>query len=134
MKTKLALLSAVALLFLSACTSSATPQATVTVTAQPDSGNSSSSSVNKTDEFIMYMGVAGVPDYMLTGEALDILIDQAKTTCGYIDDGDSKSDIIWIITLAAEQSNSSQEIVDAFLAASVAATFVYCPEYQGFWD
>ena len=67
-------------------------------------------------------------------EALDILIDQAKTTCGYIDDGDSKSDIIWIITLAAEQSNSSQEIVDAFLAASVAATFVYCPEYQGFWD
>ena len=134
MKTKLALLSAVALLFLSACSGSATPQETVTITAQPDSGSSSSSSSSKTEDFIMYMGVAGIPDYLLTGEALDILIDQAKTTCGYIDDGDSKEDILWMLTVAHESSGADQEILDAFLAASVAATFVYCPEYQGFWD
>ena len=137
MKTKLALLSAVALLFLSACSGSATPQETVTITAQPESNNSSSnsgSSSNKKADFIMYMGVAGVPDYMLQGEALAILIDQAQTTCGYIDDGDSKEDILWMLTLAHESSNTDQEVLDAFLAASVAATFVYCPEYQGFWD
>ena len=136
MKLKFAAIAAAALLTLSACAGNATPQETVTVTAQPDSGSSNSggSSSSKTEDFIMYMGVAGIPSYMLEGEALDILIDQAKTTCGYIDDGDSKEDILWIITLAADQSGSSQEIIDAFLAASVAATYVYCPEYQGFWE
>ena len=134
MKLKFAAIAAAALLTLSACAGNATPQETVTVTAQPDSGNSSSSSSSKTEDFIMYMGVAGIPDYMLQGEALSILIDQAKTVCGYIDDGDSKEDILWMLTLAHESSGTDQEVLDAFLAASVAATFVYCPEYQGFWD
>ena len=134
MKLKFAAIAAAALLTLSACAGNATPQETVTVTAQPDSGNSSSSSSSKTEDFIMYMGVVGIPDYMLQGEALSILIDQAKTVCSYIDDGDSKEDILWMLTLAHESSGTDQEVLDAFLAASVAATFVYCPEYQGFWD
>ena len=134
MKLKLAALTAAALLTLTACAGGATPQETVTITAQPESNNSSSSSTSKTEDFIMYMGVAGIPDYMLQGEALDILIDQAKTICGYIDDGDSKEDILWMLTLAHESSGTDQAVMDAFLAASVAATYVYCPEYQGFWE
>jgi hypothetical protein len=117
------------------------PTETVTVEASPSksptqesNSGGSSSSASVEDEFIMYMTVVDTPSWMLEGEALDILVTQAKTVCGYIGDGDSKSDIIWIITLAAEQSNSSQEIIDAFLAAAVAGTYTYCPQYEGFWD
>ena len=133
---KLLILGAVAVLTLTGCSVSA-PAPTVTVTAEPDSGSSSggsSSSSSKTEDFIMYMGVAGIPSYMLEGEALSILIDQAKTTCGYIDDGDSKDDIIWMLTLAHDASGTDQAVMDAFIAASVAATYVYCPEYAGFWE
>jgi hypothetical protein len=114
-------------------------QPTVTVTAEAETETKETSKPAQPpssveDDFIMYMTVVGTPSWMLEGEALDILVDQAQTVCGYIGDGDSKSDIIWIITLAAEQSNSSQEIIDAFLAAAVAGTYTYCPQYEGFWD
>jgi hypothetical protein len=117
------------------------PTETVTVEASPSksptqesNSGASSSSASVEDEFIMYMTVVDTPSWMLEGEALDILVNQAKTVCGYIGDGDSKEDILWIITLAAEQSDSSQEIIDAFLAAAVAGTYTYCPQYEGFWD
>lgn len=132
---KLLILGAVAVLTLTGCSVSA-PAPTVTVTAEPDSGSSSggSSSSSTVDDFIMYMGVAGIPSYMLEGEALDILVTHAKDVCSYIDEGQTKEDIIWTMTVGADASGADQEVIDAFLAASVAATYTYCPEYEGFWE
>lgn len=132
---KLLILGAVAALTLTGCTVSE-PAPTVTVTAEPDSGSSSggSSSSSTVDDFIMYMGVAGTPSYMLEGEALDILVTHAKDVCSYIDEGQTKEDIIWTMTVGAEASGADQAVIDAFLAASVAATYTYCPEYEGFWE
>ena len=126
-------------LVLSGCTTTEpAPAVTVTETAtsapSTNNSNNSSSSTNVRDEFVMYLGVVDTPSYMLYGESLDILIGQAKDVCSYIAEGDSPDDILWIITLAAESSNADDEIVNAFVAASVAATYTYCPQYEGFWD
>jgi hypothetical protein len=133
---KLIAIAAIGLLTLAGCAASEpapTVTATVTESAAP-SNNSSSSSMSNEDTFVYLMESVGTPSYLLYGESLDILIGQAKDVCGYIDDGDSPEDIVWIITLAAESSNASDEIVDAFLAASVAGTYTYCPQHEGFWD
>lgn len=129
-------LVATALVLTGCTTAEPAPAVTVTETAKPapSTNNGSSSSMSVRDEFVMYMGVAGIPNYMVSGEALDILVDHAQDVCGYIADGDSQEDILWILTIAAESSNSSDDIVEAFVAASVAATYTYCPQYQGFWD
>jgi hypothetical protein len=143
MKLKALALPTVALLFLTGCSTAPSPQATVTVTAEaaptttstsaPSEGTSSSLSLD--EQFDLYMIVAGTPDWMLEDrESRSILVDQAKTVCSYIADGDSPEDIIWILTLASESSGASTVVTDAFLAASVAATFTYCPQYEGFWE
>ena len=127
-----------AVLVLAGCAPTQEPAPTVTVTqtakAPAPAQNNSSSTINVEDKFVLYMGAVGIPGYMLKGEALDILINQARTVCGYIADGDSKEDITWMITLASSQSGVSDDIVTAFLAASVAGTYTYCPQYEGFWD
>lgn len=143
MKHKLLALSAVALLFLSGCTSAASPQTTVTVTADaapakttaPAPKEDTSTELSTGEKFDLYLTVGGVPSWMIEDrESRAILVDQAQTVCGYIDDGDSPDDILWIITLASSASDVDQYIIDAFLAASVAATYTYCPEHEGFWD
>lgn len=139
---KLLLLGVVGALTLTGCTATPTaPQATVTVTAEAQPTKAATSAPKQTqssssveEEFIMYMMIAGTPDWLLEGEALDILVDQAQTVCGYIADGDSKEDIVWMLTIASEASDASPTITDAFLAATVAATYTYCPQYEGFWD
>jgi hypothetical protein len=127
-----------ALFLLTGCvadTPSSQPAPTVTVTerAEGSGGSASSSSNNVRDDFVMYMQAGGVASWMLKGDALEVLIDQARNTCRYIDDGDSQEDIIWMITMAQMSSNADQEIVDAIIAASVAATYTYCPQHRGFW-
>lgn len=135
---KLLALSLAGVLTLAGCAASpAASQPTITVTADAPTQKATTAPkppTNTEDTFIFLMESVGTPSYMLYGDALDILIDQARTTCGYIADGDTKEDITWIITVAASQSGVSDEIVDAFLAASVAATYSYCPQYEGFWD
>lgn len=132
---KIVALAAIALFALTGCAStSATPSVTETVYVSPDdnSGNSYSSIEA---EFEMYMGAVGTPQWMLDDpEIMAILIDQANNTCGYIDDGQSKDDIVWMLTLASESSNPDQVVMDAMLAATVAATYTYCPEYEGFFE
>lgn len=121
------------------------PTETVTVEASPSptqedhsdhdhEEDNSSSSMTVEEEFIMYMGVAGTPSWMLEGDALDILVEQAENVCTYIRQGDSAEDILWMLTVASSESGANDTVVDAFLAASVAATYSYCPQYQGFWD
>jgi hypothetical protein len=123
-------------LTLSGCTSPSTPTVTVTetVTAQPSQGTNNSSNASLESEFITLMKAVGTPSYLLEGEALDILISQARDVCGYISDGDSVEDIVWIITLASAESGASDTVIDAFLAASVAGTYTYCPQYEGFFE
>jgi PBP1b-binding outer membrane lipoprotein LpoB len=136
---KIIIASALAgILVLAGCSTATEPVATVTetVTAQPSksSSSNSSSSMSVEEEFILLMSAVGTPSWMLEGEALDILIGQAKDVCSYISQGDSKEDITWIMVLAADQSNASEEVVDAFLGAAVAGTYTYCPQHEGFWD
>lgn len=135
---KLIALGAAAALALAGCSSVPAPAVTVTETktasSNSSSSNSSSSTLSVEEEFVFLMMSVGTPSWMLEGDALDILISQAKDVCGYIADGDSPDDIVWVMTLAASQSDVSDEIVDAFLAAAVAGTYTYCPQYEGFWD
>jgi hypothetical protein len=136
---KILAIAAIGLLTLAGCTVSEpapTVTATVTETTKPSTSNnnSSSSSLSTEEEFIVLMSAVGTPSWMLEGEALDILVGQAKDVCGYISQGDSKDDITWVMVLAADQSNASDEVVDAFLAAAVAGTYTYCPQHEGFWD
>jgi hypothetical protein len=127
-----------ALFLLTGCVSgtpSSQPAPTVTITERAESsgGGSSSTSSNVRDEFVVYLKAAGVSSWMLKGDALDILIDQARNTCRYIDEGDTQDDIIWMITVAQLSSDADQEVVDAIIAASVAPTYTYCPQHRGFW-
>ena len=131
---KLVALLAVGVLTLTGCTATTpAPAVTETVTVQPDdNGGSSSTSVR--DDFKMYLAVGGVPQYMIDDPGIvDALIGQAQSVCSHIDAGQSKEEITWALTTAAS-SESDQDVVTAFLAASVAATYTYCPEYEGFFE
>lgn len=116
------------------------PQVTVTetVTAKPQQSssssgsNNSSNSMSEDETFEVMMLVVGTPSWFLEGEALDILQRHAKDTCGYIRSGMTKEEITYV--LVAGTAGGDEEIVDAMLAASVAATYSYCTEYEGFWD
>lgn len=123
-------------LVLSGCTTTpeATPTVTQTVTADPSpSSNTSLPAQGTQSDFIFLMESVGTPSYFLEGEALDILIGQARSVCGLIDDGMSRDDIVWAVTLAASESGATDDVVDAFLAASVAGTYVYCPQHENFF-
>ena len=130
---KAILIGAVAsLLVLTGCaTTEPTPTVTVTETAKASTTQSKSS---VREDFVFYMSAIETPSYLLRGDSLDILVGQAQDVCSYIAGGSSSEDILWILTLADAASNTSDEVVDAFLDASVVATYTYCPEYEGFWD
>lgn len=138
MKYKFIALSAVALLALSGCSSTpAAPQATVTVTAEAEPQNTvtskpKSNTTSVKEDFVSRMDYLGVESWMLTGEALGLLIDMAHTTCEAIDNGSTADDITWMMTVAGQ--DSSEEVMYASLAAAVVATYTYCPEYEGFFD
>jgi hypothetical protein len=130
---KVIALSAVALLTLTGC-AMGTPTVTETVYVTPDSNSSSSSSSVET-EFKMYMEAVGTPTWMLNDrDMLDILINQAKDTCGYIKDGQTKDDIVSALTIAAYSTGADDVVVDAMVAATVASTYTYCSQYQGFFN
>lgn len=129
-------LAAIALTLTGCTTTASEPAATITVTAQPTKESSSSggsSSVSKDDTFMLMMVAAGTPSWLLEGETLTILEDQAKNTCEYIRDGMTKEEITLALFLVLDGS-ADQVVEDAFLAATVASTYSYCPEYEGFWD
>ena len=87
------------------------------------------------EEFAVYLAVAGVSDLFLQGEAFEILVGQANETCNFIDYGDSPETIMSYLEIAIEITDeTNQEVVDALVAASVAGTYTYCPEHEGFWD
>ena len=129
-------LAAIALT-LTGCTTTAEPAPTVTqtVTAAPKATqeSNSSSSLSKDDMFELMMISVGTPSYFLEGELLYLLQDVAKDTCGYIADGMSSSDIIFALSLILD-GTADPEVEDAFMAATVASVYSYCPQYDGFWD
>jgi hypothetical protein len=84
--------------------------------------------------FMTMMEAVDTPKYFLEGDTLYILQDQAKSTCNYIREGMSKDDVIRALTLAIGGSDAGEEVKDAFMAATVASVYSYCPEYKGFWN
>lgn len=135
---KLMLLGMAGVLALAGCSSTtAAPQATVTVTAESQPKNTvtskpKSNTTSVRDDFVVRMAYLGVEDWMLEGEALSLLIDMANTTCEAIDEGSTPDDITWMMTVAGQ--DSSEEVMFASLAAAVTATYTYCPEYEGFFN
>lgn len=127
------LMAIVGVLGLSGCSASSQPQPTVTVTAEAAQPQQTTKTTQR-DDFLMYMEAAEVEDYLLSDSGLDILIDQAKDVCGYIREGQTSEDITYLLTIANAISDTDPDIFDAFVAASVASVYVYCPEYITFWD
>tara|TARA_R110000782_G_scaffold155051_6_gene247350 strand:- start:199 stop:654 length:456 start_codon:yes stop_codon:yes gene_type:complete len=127
-----------ALLVLTGCaTTEPTPTVTVTETATAVPAETKSSTKSRSsveDDFIMYMELADLPSYYYEDSLLEFLINQANTTCGFIDDGYDADTIVALISVAASTTGASDDSTLAFLAASVAATYTYCPEHAGFWD
>jgi PBP1b-binding outer membrane lipoprotein LpoB len=109
-----------------------TPEPEV-VTPEPES-NKTDSSASADYMFVSMMKAVDTPSYFLEGELLYLLQDQAKDTCGYIDEGMTSEEITLALVLAFDGSDSDQEVQDAFLSATVASVYSYCPEYQGFWE
>jgi hypothetical protein len=135
---KLLILGLTGLLVLTGCaTTEPTPTVTVTETATAVPAETKSSTKSRSsaeDDFVMYMGLADLPSYYLEDALLELLISQANTACGLIDDGYDADTIVALISVAASRTGASDDSTLAFLAASVAATYTYCPEHAGFWD
>jgi hypothetical protein len=110
------------------------PAPELEVTA-PELENSYSESSDPADVmFMIMMEAVDTPSYFLEGDTLYILQDQAKSTCKYIREGMSKDDVVLALTLAIGGSDAGEEVTDAFMAATVASVYSYCPEHKGFWD
>jgi hypothetical protein len=135
---KLLILGLTGLLVLTGCaTTEPTPTVTVTETATAVPAETKSPTQSRSsleDDFMYYMSIADLPSYYLEQPIFDILIEQAHTTCGFIDEGYDADTILALISIAASSTGAGEESTLAFLAASVAATYTYCPEYEGFWD
>lgn len=136
---------AVAALALTGCTTVVEPEPTVneTVTPEPEivvpepepAPDTSSSSLSSEDAmFDLMMRAVDTPNYLLEGETLRLLQDQAKDTCDYIDQGMNSDEITLALLLALDGSDADEDVKDAFMAATVASTYSYCTEYEGFWD
>jgi hypothetical protein len=129
-------------LALAGCTTPVEPSPEVIQTVAPEPaapapelGNDYSDSPDTADVmFMIMMEAVDTPSYFLEGDGLHILQDQAKSTCKHIREGMSKDNIILALTLAIGGSDSAEEVTDAFMAATVASVYSYCPEYKGFWD
>jgi hypothetical protein len=125
---------AVIALALTGCVATSEPAPTVAQTVTSETESSSSTSLTPDELFIVMMKSVDTPSYFLKGELLVVLQDQAKSTCGYIREGTSKEDILSSLMLAIQLSDADQEVLDAFMAATAAAVYSYCPEYKGFWN
>ena len=133
---------AVAALALTGCTNAtelepvqaATPEPDIVAPTPEPETNNSSSELTEDVMFELMMRAVDTPEYFLEGELLELLQDQAKDTCGYIDEGMDADEITLALVLALDGSDADQEVEDAFLSATVASTYSYCPEYDGFWD
>ena len=124
------------LLLLGGC-ATATPAATVTVTATPNISQDLGPGATTSDreEFVYLLESVGVARLYTTDPTIvDSLITVALTTCDGIADGLSKEDISMALYLAMEETNGGEEMNYAATAAAAAATIVYCPQYQGFWE
>lgn len=126
---KTMVIAATTLLVLTGC---ATTAPTVTVTAQPVPSTEAPVVSNPREELYSSLVALGAPSWALTSDSMDILVGVAQDTCDAIDSGMSVEDIAMTAVLASE--GADQEVVDVFLMATVAATYTYCPEYQGFFE
>ena len=133
---------AIAALALTGCTTNAEPEPSVFQNVAPESQvvipepevNDSGSISNADTMFILMMGAVDTPSYFLEGDLLYSLQEQAITTCGYIDQGMTSDQITDVLIQVILESDADQEVKDAFMAATVASVYSYCPEYQGFWE
>jgi hypothetical protein len=116
-------------LALAGCTAVTEPPVSQATTSAPQS---SASSADYT--FLSMLQVADIPSYFLEGDLLYALQEQAIITCGYIDGGMTSDSIILALAIAFEDSGADQDVKDAMLAATVASTYSYCPQYENFWD
>jgi hypothetical protein len=115
MNKKLAIISATALL------------ATLTLT-----GCGADDSTPTDENFKAFLLDKGVLEYQVLPDQLENLMDYGRFTCEKIDEGASRD------TLLSNAIYVSTELGDsyltAFLAASMAGTTFYCPEYADIWD
>jgi len=130
---KLIALGIIGVVALAGCSASSEPQATVTVTAEALQPQQTSEPTQR-EEFITLLQAGEVDDSLFTDKAIDILIDHANDVCSYIREGQTPSDILYLLAAGQMLSESPQMLLDAFAASSVAAVYVYCPEYITFWD
>jgi hypothetical protein len=125
--------AAISVIALTGCATTV-PGPTETVYIEPDNNSSNNSSTDTRSEFILYMSVIGTPAWILNDDDMvDILVNQAKNTCGFIKDGMSKDDIIMALSVAAYESGADDVVIEAIVGASVASTYSYCPQYEGFF-
>ena len=133
---------ATAALVLAGCTTTVEPEPIVaqTVTPEPQivipepESNYSESLAPGDAMFIVMMEAVDTPSYFLEGDLLYALQEQAINTCDYINAGMSSDDITLALVLAFADSDADEEVEDAFLAATVASVYSYCPQHQGFWE
>jgi hypothetical protein len=129
---------AVIALALTGCTTTVEPAATVApspqiVTPEPET-NSFNPSESADYMFVYMMEAVDTPSYFLKGDLLDALQEQAISTCGYIAQGMTSDEITVALVQAIVGSDANQEVKDAFMAATVASVYSYCPQYKGFWE
>lgn len=129
---KLLVIGGLATLALAGCAAPA-PANTVTVTATPAPlVEETATSTTPREDLEFYLIYLGAPSWALTPDSLDILVDVANDTCDAIDSGMSQEEIAYTAALAGE--GADQDVIDVFLMATVAATYTYCPEHEGFFE
>ena len=133
---------AVVALALTGCTTTVEPAPSETQTMVPapqivipEPESNDSGSISSADAmFIVMMEAVDTPSYFLEGDLLYALQEQAINTCEYINQGMSSDDITLALVLAFADSDADEEVEDAFLAATVASVYSYCPQHGGFWE
>ena len=133
MNKALATFGVATVMVLGGCTTT-TPAATVTVTATPTQETSIPQSSDR-EQFVYLLESVGVSRIITNDPSMvNSLVNIAQTTCDGISDGMTKEDISLALLLAMGETGASDEVNYAGMAAAAAATIVYCPQYQGFWD
>lgn len=129
---------AVVTLALTGCATAVEPEPTVTQSATPApqavTPEPQSSALSEDAMFLMMMEAVDTPGYFLEGELLETLQDQAKSTCDFIDQGMTADDITLALITTVNGSDSTEDVKNAFMAATIASVYSYCPEYDNFWD
>lgn len=93
----------------------------------PGTGNSAPTAEN----FKAILLIGGLSESQVAPGPLEVLMDYGRTVCDGLDEGLSAEDLN---KFAYDNSRGDLEFYKVFLAASVAATALYCPKYINVWE